>query len=279
MTGNDQAMRTPMTIALKPWMHVATKRLWPVLALLMAAPGHAVERHYTGVAYAVDTDQVRYREEHWLFDDHGVRTRLVLYRCAAGQPFAKKTMRYPEAAWAPDFGMRDNRDGYREGATRAQATWNVYVKRGADSRLETARLPERTDTVVDAGFDDYVQAHWSTLLGERDLAAAFLMPGQLDYVNVKLQLAGPAVHNGAAAQRFRMRLDSWLGAIAPSVSLVYTEADHRLVQFVGPSNIRDGDGKRQRVRVEFSNRDEPVPSAAQIQAAESEELVSRCPDD
>lgn len=268
-----------MTSALKPLKQVATRLGWPLLALLMATPGHAVERHYTGVAYAADTDQVRYREEHWLFDDHGVQTRLVLYRCPAGQPFAKKTMRYLEAAWAPEFEMRDNRDGYREGATRAHAAWNVYVKRGADSRLETAMLPERPLTVVDAGFDDYVQTHWSSLHSERDLAAAFLMPGQLTYVNVKLQLAGRAVRNGVAAQRFRMSLDSWLGAIAPSVSLIYTEADHRLVEFVGPSNIRDGHGKRQRVRVEFSDRDEPSPSAAQIQAAESEELVSRCPGD
>lgn len=175
--------------------------------------------------------------------------------------------------------MRDNRDGYREGATRAHAAWNVYVKRGADSRLETAMLPERPLTVVDAGFDDYVQTHWSSLHSERDLAAAFLMPGQLAYVNVKLQLAGRAVRNGVAAQRFRMSLDSWLGAITPSVSLIYTEADHRLVEFVGPSNIRDGHGKRQRVRVEFSDRDEPAPSAAQIRAAEGEELVSRCPGD
>ena len=94
MTGNDQAKRTPMTSALKPLKQIATRRVWPLLALLMATPGHAVERHYTGVAYAADTDQVRYREEHWLFDDHGVQTRLVLYRCPAGQPFAKKTMRY-----------------------------------------------------------------------------------------------------------------------------------------------------------------------------------------
>lgn len=279
MTGYDQAMRTPMTTALKPLVQVATKRLWLVPALLMAASGHAVESHYTGVAYAVDTDQVRYREEHWLFNDHGVRTRLVLYRCAAGQPFAKKTMRYLAAAWAPEFELRDNRDGYREGATRVQATWNVYVKRDADSRLETAMLPERPLTVVDAGFDDYVQTHWSSLYSERDLAAAFLIPGQLAYVNVKLQRAGSAIRNGAAAQRFRMSLDSWLGVIAPSVSLIYTEADHRLVEFIGPSNIRDDHGKRQRVRVEFSDRDEPTPSAAQIQAAESEVLVSRCPGD
>lgn len=268
-----------MTTALKAWKPVATRRGWPLLALLMATPGHAVERHYTGVAYAADTDQVRYREEHWLFDDHGVQTRLVLYRCPAGQPFAKKTMHYLETAWAPEFEMRDNRDGYREGATRAHAAWNVYVKRDADSRMETAMLHERPLTVVDAGFDDYVQTHWSSLQSDRDVPAAFLLPGQLAYVNVKLRRAGSAVRNGVAAQRFRISLDSWLGAIAPSVSLIYTEAEHRLVEFVGPSNIRDGHGKRQRVRVEFSDRDEPAPSAAQIQAAESEVLVSRCPGD
>ena len=260
-----------MTMALKPLV-------WATLALPLASAVHAEQRHYTGVAYGVDTGQVRYREEHWLFEDGGVPTRLVLYRCKSGQPFASKIVHYRKNAWDPDFELHDHRDGYLEGAEYVQSTWRVYVKENAASRQQEDRLPEHTNTVVDAGFDDYVQTHWDALQSGRDLTAAFLMPSRLAYVNVKLQPDGASTKDGVAVRRFRMKLDSWLGAIAPSISMVYSETAHRLLEFVGPSNIRDAGGKRQQVRIEFSPRDEPVPTSAQIQAAQRETLVDRCPD-
>lgn len=252
--------------------------LWLATAVCAAAPGHALERHYTAVAYDADSSRIRYREEHWLFDEHGVQTRLVLYRCPGGQPFARKTMHYADTPWTPDFDMVDHRDGYAEGVRRVQDQWQVYVQRNAQSPRETASLPNHPDTVIDAGFDDYVQSHWVQLSGQRPLAAAFLMPGRLAYLNVRLQSVERTTHDGIAQQHFRMSLDSWLGAIAPNVMLTYAEADRRLLEFVGPSNVRDAHGKHKRVRIEFSDHDAAPASPAQIQVAANEPLVDHCPD-
>ncbi len=246
--------------------------------MCVALSGHAVERHYTGVAYDVDTAQIRYREEHWLFEDKGTPTRLVLYRCSNGQPFARKTMRYVDTPWTPEFEMIDNRDGYIEGARRTQNQWLVYVQRDASSARETATLPARPNTVIDAGFDDFVRIHWNELTDEHGMSAAFVMPERLAYLNVKLQPAAKTVQNGVAAQQFRMSLAGWLGAIAPSITLTYALTDQRLIEFVGLSNVRDARGKRQRVRIEFADHDAAPASREQIRAAETETLVSHCPE-
>lgn len=255
----------------------AWRRCWLFVALVVVAPCHALDRHYTAIAYDEASAQVRYREEHWLFEEAGVQRRLVVYRCPDGQPFARKRMRYAGTPWAPDFELLDNRDGYVEGARLAQGQWQVYVQRDAKARRETADLPVRADTVVDAGFDDYVRSHWDTLTAGAPLPAAFLMPARLGYLNVKLAVLDPGMRGGVPVQRFRMSLDGWLGAIAPTVTLTYTQAGRRLLAFEGPSNVRDDHGKRQRVRIEFAERDAAPASADEIRAAGTEPLANRCP--
>jgi hypothetical protein len=242
----------------------------------MAGPSLAADRHYTGVAYDTGTAQVRYREDHWLFEDKGVPARLVLYRCSDGQPFARKTLRYSGTPWAPEFELVDNRDGYVEGARHVPGHWQVYVTRRAGARREEALLADRPDTVIDAGFDEYVHNHWDALGGEHAVSAAFLIPGRLAYLNIKLQPTERTERDGVAARQFRLSLDSWWGAVAPSVTLAYADANRQLLEFVGFSNIRDANGKQQRVRIEFSGHDEAPPSPEQIRMAQSEPLVSRC---
>lgn len=246
-----------------------------LLILAAASACQAQERHYLGVAYAEDTGQVRYREEHWLFVEQAVPTRLVLYRCPSGPPFARKWLRYTGAAWAPEFELRDRRDGHVEGARRVAGAWQVYRQNQAGAPMQTAPLAERADTVIDAGFDAWVQAHWNALGPGQTLAAAFLLPSRLDYLRVKLRNTG----EDAGTRQLRMSLDSWLGVIAPSVQLTYAQADHRLIQFVGISDIRDASGHSQRVRIEFpASGIEPAPTRAQIDEAAALTLVDRCSD-
>lgn len=251
--------------------------LCALLGCGMAAPGHAVQAHYTGAAFDAGSAELRYREEHWLYDDQGVQARLVVYRCPNGQAFARKRLRYAGTPWAPAFELLDNRDGYTEGARPTQGAWQVYVKRNAQSAMETATLPDQDDTVVDAGFDAYIRGHWAALAGGQALTAAFVVPGRLGYLRVKLQPLATSVRDGLAVRQFRLSLDSWLGVIAPNISLIYAEADRRLLEFTGPSNLRDARGQRQRVRIEFAVPDPAAPTPGQIHAAESEALVSRCP--
>jgi hypothetical protein len=233
------------------------------------------EVHYTGVAYALDTDQIRYREEHWVFVDGAVLTRLVLYRCPGGQPFARKWLHYVADPWAPEFDFEDARDGYQEGVGEEKGRWRVYVRANATTALRSTLMDRRMDVVIDAGFDAFVQSHWAALTHAEAVPATFIVPSRLDTLALVLK---PMDTLTVGTRRFRLRLDGWLATLAPSVELTYSEADHRLEQFTGLSNIRDERGRPQRVRIVFpAGAIESPVRRADVQVAAQIPLVSRCP--
>nr|WP_199047430.1 hypothetical protein [Dyella sp. ASV24] len=242
---------------------------------LLAISGSSINAlHYTGVAYAADDGQLRYREEHWLFDDRGTPSRLVLYRCPGGAPFARKWVRYTSQPWAPEFALDDARDGYQEGARRTRDGWQVYVRQSAGAPTRTAQLALPPDAVIDAGFDAFVQARWDALSHPGGVSAAFVVPSRLGSLDLRLKPIGGAP---SGSRRFRLSLDSWLGSLAPSLELTYADGSRRLERFVGISNIRDDRGHRQRVRIEFpENAVGPAASAAEIAAAAQVPLSAHC---
>src|SRR5687768_6044621 len=77
------------------------------------APGARIERA-DGTARSRDGGEVVYRETHWRLTG-GALSRVVLYRCPDGTPFARKRLWGDPDAIAPRFEFVDGRDGYREG--------------------------------------------------------------------------------------------------------------------------------------------------------------------
>lgn len=249
--------------------------LGSLLALLMACPCVAADRHYTGVAYADGSQRVSYREEHWLIDDRGTRTRLVLYRCPSGAAFARKWVRYNVSqASTPEFDFVDARDGYREGVHRQANGLQVYIQKDAHAIADSIVLAPREGAVVDAGFDAYVQEHWGALSQPGGLRATFVVPRRLTYMDLRLVV----VLDDGQMRHLRMSLAGWLGVVAPTVDLIYATDGHRLLSFQGISNIRDAAGHNQRVRIEFpASQELAAPSRSDIEAAAATPLVTHCP--
>ncbi|UPG83843.1 hypothetical protein L2Y94_10775 [Luteibacter aegosomatis] len=259
----------------------STGFLWACFVLAMAAcsAAHAADTttgHYTGVAYDPETSQVRYREEHWLTGNGKARQRLVLYRCPDGRPFARKLVRYTGTAWVPDFEYEDARSGHRESVKVEGERIIATVSHDADKSPRTGSVALHADTVVDAGFDDFVKAHWSGVSNPKGMTVRFVVPSRLD--DLRLVIRPDATSTGSPSVRqFRMTLDGWLGAFAPTVSLAYTEADHRLIGFEGPSNIKSDDGKNRKVRIVFpSSDDRPPVSPDEIASLRVQPLVTSC---
>ncbi len=249
---------------------------WLVVAL-MGAPCFAASQHYAGVAYG-GKGEVVYREEHWLYEINGVPTRLVLYRCPSGEPFARKLVSELPDAQAPDFELIDARDGYREGVRTREGHREVYVQTRASAPLQSAPLPTRQDAVVDAGFDAYVRAHWAALAAGRHLRVPFLVPSRLGYLDLSLNGTAQSSVDGQPATNLRMSLDAWYGFVAPSIDLTYRTEGRHLRRFEGLSNIHNGSGGEQRVRIEFPPTAQfPPPGESEIDAAAASPLVERCP--
>ena len=252
-----------------PSLSVSLLLLCPALA-----SAQTVQRQ-EGRAYAANGDTLLYRETHWLQGSRQAQSRLVLYRCADGRPFARKWMTPQGSPQTPDFSLEDGRDGYQEGVRGDGAGRSVYVRDSADAAPVSRTLDVPAGAVVDAGFDAAVRRHWAELLQGRAVAFQFLLPSRQRLVPLKLQRTGALTWKGQPAQQLQMKLDAWFGFAVPAVTLVYASADQRLLQFSGTGNVRDHNGRYPQVRVEF-----PTPpmaaTAAELATARGQALVKTC---
>jgi len=249
-----------------------------LLALALAAPAlHAgTLSEQWAEAHALQGQALLYREQHLLRSEGAVpRERLVLYRCADGRAFARKRLDYGPSALAPSFALEDARSGYAEGLRRLAGRAQLWF-RARRAQPERAAWLDPPPQVVDAGFDEFIRAHWAALLEGKPQPIAFAVPSRLRAMRFEVQRLRAAQLHGEPAQLFRLRLDGWLGLIAPHIDVAYGARSRRLLRFEGLGNLRDARGEDQlSVRIDF-----PAPPGAAAPAtweqALSETLVGRC---
>lgn len=247
-----------------------------MLALALGAPALAAApiEHVLGKAYASD-GRLLYSESHWLFDDPAGPSRVVLYRCPDGQPFARKVVGREGPAQAPDFELVEQPLGYREGVRSTAAGRQVFVQRGAQARERSAPLAASPAPVADAGFDAYIQRHWD-VLGEHATSVSFLLPSRLRTYEVRIQRIADQSIDGRAARTYRISLASWFGFVLPHVDASYDAASHQLLRLNGLGNIRGANGRNLDVRVDFAPADRDPDRLAAAQAALGDRLDGRC---
>jgi len=217
-----------------------------------------------------------YREEHLPPSREGRPVaRLVVYRCASGAAFARKHVDYSPSATAPAFALEDARSGYREGLRREAARVELYFRADAGQAEQRAMLAA-APSVADAGFDEFIRAHWDALVAGESLPLAFAVPARLRMMEFRVRRAGSLRIEGEQAQVFRLRLDGLLGFVAPHIDVAYSARSRRLLRFEGLGNLREpgGDGQWE-VRIDFPQPSRPI-APTRWPAALSEALVGRC---
>ncbi len=232
---------------------------WPALAL----------DYYEGLAYAKGSQTLLYREAHWLQDDG---SRLVLYLCPLGEPFARKQVH--GGGTAPDFDLVDARSGYREGVRTREGWREVYSRESANVTERRKRIAPDSVQVIDAGFDAYIRQQWGSMAPPAQRSVSFLVPSRLQVMDFRLSPSAGA----AGARSYRLGLDAWYGRALPSIAVTYSAGGEHLVRFEGIGNIRDGAGRYEPVRIEFLAERRRSASAAERERAAGATLASRCRD-
>jgi hypothetical protein len=252
-----------------------TLTLLATSALASGAPTGSDAVHYVeGKAYATD-GHLMYTESHWLFDNGGNPSRLVLYRCPDGKPFARKTLHDDGSAQAPDFVLDDARGGYREGVRSSGGTRTVFVRDSANAKERTAALKTSPMPVIDAGFDAYIRDHWDTI-GKDGNTLPFLVPSRLGTLSFKVKRQDDVQINGHAARVFRLSLDSMIGFALPHLDVAYDTKTHELLSFTGIANIRSSNGKNVDAKIVFDPSKDKDVSRADLDAATKAPLDGQC---
>ena len=198
-----------------------------------------------------------YRETHYLDTRGSAPRRVVLYQCADGRSFARKTVE--GGGPAPAFAFLDARDGYREGVRAQAGKREVFWQDGKAAPLKRAAVDKTGATVFDAGFDAYVREHFPALQRGESLRARFLIPSRQSAIGVSVKPVAGAP-NGHLD--LKTRLDAWYGFALPELKLRYRIKDRRLMRFEGIGTIRDANGGHGKLRIDF------VQPAVAIEAGE-----------
>ena len=248
--------------------------------VLLLAPSLATAAAVRYVGEAVDADGVPlYVEEHFLQPSaDGGETRLVLYRCPGGEPFARKRLVRAGGSFVPTFELEDRRAGHREGIRADAAGVRVFAGTGAGDDAPLALLVPQPDWVADAGFDAFIQDRRAELEQGRTVRFEFLLPseGRTRTLTVRKVREGRVL--GRAASLYRLELGAWYAFLAPHIDGWYDRDSGLLLRYQGISNIRAADGGSLQARIDFppARRSAGLDREALAQA-ERAELVDRCP--
>lgn len=257
-------------------------------ASLMAAPSDGYLA-YTGVATSRHSSDFLYGEHHVLLYRGGrLAERVVLYTCRDGSAFARKTVNYVDPL-APDFFVEDVTDGMREGIrtvalesaqpqahsglSAGAATRTVFFRPGARDAEKFGPLPSVPGLVADAGFDEFVQAHWDALRQGKPLEMRFLVPSRLDDYGFEVEHLRSDMVQGTPVEVFRLKLSGIWGWFLPGIDVSYSAADHVLVRYDGVSDLRDKDGNNFKTTIEFAPQDRNAATEQAMQELRQARLV------
>ncbi len=227
-----------------------------------------------GLATTAD-GQPAYREVHWQRGAVDGAERWVYYLCPDGRPFARKQMPASPRPQLRGYRLLDQRSGQDASIAVEDRVVRIDWKEQRSSPGRQAVLPLPENAVVDAGFDAAVRLHWTSLMQGKTLTLPFLVPGRGRFYPVRVQRVGPLRWRGQPAQSIEVRLDAWYGALVPRLSLVYADADRRLLEFRGTSNLRDARGDYPPVVVRFAEPAVELPQQ-QWQQEMQQPLVASC---
>ena len=239
-----------------------------------APTGSDTVRYVEGKASASD-GHLMYTESHWIYDDDGNPSRLVLYRCPDGKPFAHKTLHDDGSAQAPDFELDDGRTGYQEGVRSAGGKREVFVRDDKNAKERTATLNTSPMPVIDAGFDAYIRTHWDSMSKGGD-SLPFLVPSRLGTLGFKVKRQSDTQVDGHAARQYRLSLDSMIGFALPHLDVVYDAKTHELLSFDGIANIRSSSGKNVNAKILFDPSKNKDVSRTDLDAAAKAALDGQC---
>ncbi|MEO7326154.1 MAG: hypothetical protein ABIW82_15115 [Dokdonella sp.] len=243
---------------------------------LLPSLSSAIE-HYEGEAYAADGGPLLYRESHWRHDEDGVVSGLVIYQCPDGTAFARKHIRATTDPLAPDFELRDARNGYVEGVREDHGSRQVFTRASDTASERSATINGDKNLIVDAGFDAFVRTHWDAL-ASTPATILFVVPSRLEAMRFQVRHVGEEHAGARIAQRFRLSFASWYGSLLPHIDVVYDAVSRRLLRYEGISNVRDGNARNVVVRIEFPQSERDMQATqTQFAAAAAMPLTGTCP--
>lgn len=237
------------------------------------APADVRYETYSGTAMARRSAGFLYGEKHVL-EYRGARLaeRLVLYTCRDGTPFARKSVSYIDE-FAPDFTLDDVSNGMTEGVRSDGKTRVVFFRAAGGEPEKSGPVAPVPGLVADAGFDEFVHAHWPALMGGQELTMKFLVPSRLKEIGFQVARLRTVRWEGAPTEVFRLKLSGLWGYFLPGIDVYYRSADRVMVRYVGLSDLRDASGDNLQTEITYRDADRRPADPGALDVARQAKLA------
>lgn len=239
--------------------HYLRNILAPSLCIILtgfsAASVQAQENYVVaGSAYNLDTNELVYRELYTAIDES--KSVRVDYVKPDGNTFASKTLVYEGEPFQPSFNFEDTRDNQFVAARFEGA--RLVLTQGMDGAKNEKVIYDNARTVIDAGFDAYIQLNWDKLVAGKRLKFDFAMPNRLSSLQLEARkikaTESPVYDASVGAEWIYFRIapaQKFVSLFADPINLAYDPNGKYLMRFHGRSNIDDDNGGPQDVRIEY----------------------------
>ena len=194
-----------------------------------------------------------YTEVHEERYSNGSRKSLLTtYHDTAGKVIVRRSVDFSRSTLLPDFHTEDLRSGYMEGAEQVASGVRLYWRKSAKDSIEQKIVRIPSPAVVDAGFNNFVQERWDSLMKGEELEMYFGLPFTLDYYRFRLYKDGEKEFNGRNAVVVRCEIDNFiLRLFAKPIILMYDTETRRMISYDGISNINDERGNSYNVNIQY----------------------------
>lgn len=188
------------------------------------------------------------------------------------KPFASKQLDYTNSQITPTVKQIDGRSGeLREAELIASKFVMRYQENNAD-KLNSVTFSAKDVDVVDAGFDNFVKAHWDELVSEKPMSINF--GSTVHQKIIPLRIAASPIKkcqvnstNPAATYCFTVAIDNViLRALISNIKISY-DASRRLVQFNGVVNIQSDAKESQTAIINYFYKTDYVDSPIKTPAS------------
>lgn len=209
-------------------------------------------REFTGYAYEVKKGALLYTEHHRQEYEQGhlVRAR-VEYRDTQGTVFAYKSLDYRQDPLAPSFETKNLKTGEIQRGVHAREGYTLSYRENFKSQLTAKTLDLRQQRIADAGFDVFVRQAMPKLLEGKTLSFDFVVPTEQTSLTLNARLDRREWQQGREVAHIKVDFSNPLfRLLAQGLSLTYDIESHNLIEYQGPSNLGDAQG-RYDVRIAF----------------------------
>jgi hypothetical protein len=198
--------------------------------------------------YDFESKKFIYTENHTEHYKNGSHIYSIIeYKDPSGKTFARKKIEFGKKRTQPDFTMEDYRTGYLDKSVLINAStqeFSIEHRRSESEPLKKEKLKIPGLVVVDGGFDYFIRDDFDTIAKGNLIKGQFLLVNRLDYFVCRVRKVSDNKYKGRDATVLVLQPENFvLRALADKIIVTYDTKTHRLLEYIGISNLRDSGGE------------------------------------